>query len=161
LLRLHNRAAGLAKSKDESLARPAFAQSLEQELLHALVDCLAVDEPGRGGEKRRRHANIMARFEETLSSLSGNQLTMAEICAAIEVPERTLRVCCDEFLGMSPTRFILLRRLNLVRSALKRADPASASVSQIARSYQFSELGRFAGIYRTVFGEMPSATLKH
>ena len=161
LLRLHHKAARLAESKDELLARSEFAQNLEQELLHALVDCLAVDEPGRSEGKKMRHSSVMDRFEEVLSSHAGNQLTMAEICGVIGVPERTLRVCCTEFLGMSPTRFILLRRLNMVRSALKRADPASASVSQIARSYQFSELGRFAGIYRTVFGEVPSATLKH
>jgi AraC-like DNA-binding protein len=54
----------------------------------------------------------------------------------------------------------LLRRLNLVRSALRRADPANASVAEIARSYQFQELGRFAVTYRTVFGEMPSSTLR-
>jgi AraC-like DNA-binding protein len=160
LLRLHDRAARLAESRDK-LAQPEFAQSLEQELLRALVDCLAIDDSGPGWGKRRRHTNVMDRFQETLSSDSGTQLTIAGICAAIGVPERTLRVCCAEFLGMSPTRFLLLRRLNMVRSALKRADPASASVSEIARAHQFSELGRFAVTYRTIFGEMPSATLKH
>jgi AraC-like DNA-binding protein len=160
LLRLHGKASRLAESSDKLLGEPGFARSLEQELLHALVDCLAVDEPEASEAKRRRHADVMDRFEETLRSHSGRRLTIVEICTAIGVPERTLRVCCAEFLGMSPTRFLLLRRLNMVRSALKRADPAGASVSAIARSYQFSELGRFAVIYRTVFGEMPSATLK-
>jgi transcriptional regulator GlxA family with amidase domain len=85
---------------------------------------------------------------------------MPALCSAIGVPERTLRVCCTEFLGMSPTRYLLLRRLNMARSALRRADPATASVAEIARSCQFQEPGRFAVTYRTIFGEMPSSTLR-
>jgi transcriptional regulator GlxA family with amidase domain len=75
------------------------------------------------------------------------------------VPERTLRSCCAEFLGVSPMRYLLLQRLNKARSALRRADPSTTSVTQIARSHQFRELGRFAVTYRTTFGETPSATL--
>jgi hypothetical protein len=48
----------------------------------------------------------------------------------------------------------------MVRSALRRADPETASVAEIARDHQFLELGRFAVVYRTVFGEMPSSTLR-
>ena len=84
---------------------------------------------------------------------------MAEVRAATSVAERTLRVCCTEFLGMSPGSCARLRRLNLVRAALRQADPATTSIAAVARQYGFSELGRFAVVYRTVFGEMPSTTL--
>jgi AraC-like DNA-binding protein len=61
---------------------------------------------------------------------------------------------------MSPGQYARLRRLNLVRAALRRADPAATSIAEIARQYGFSELGRFAAAYRTAFGETPSATLR-
>ena len=38
-------------------------------------------------------------------------------------------------------------------------DPATANVSEFAKQYGFSEFGRFAGTYRTMFGETPSTTL--
>jgi AraC-like DNA-binding protein len=84
---------------------------------------------------------------------------MRELCAAVAVPERTLGICCAEFLGMSPGSYVRVRRLNLFRAALLRADPATASVAEIARRYGFSELGHFAATYRGAFGETPSATL--
>jgi transcriptional regulator GlxA family with amidase domain len=61
---------------------------------------------------------------------------------------------------MSPARYLLLRRLNMARSALRRADPATAKVAEIARNCQFQEPGRFAVTYRTIFGETPSTTLR-
>jgi AraC-like DNA-binding protein len=160
LLRLHAKAAGLAEAKHKLLDQPEFVQTLERELLHALVECLTVDDPGRDGKRDTRHANIMALFENALTAHAGYPLTIFEICASIGVPERTLRACCAEFLGVGPTRYLLLRRLNMARSALRRADPASTSVAEIARQHQFSELGRFAVTYRTIFGEMPSTTLR-
>jgi Helix-turn-helix domain/Transposase DDE domain group 1 len=64
------------------------------------------------------------------------------------------------FLGISPSRYMLLRRLKAVRIALRDANPATASVAEIAGGWGFTELGRFAGAYRTTFGESPSMTLR-
>jgi AraC-like DNA-binding protein len=159
LLGLHDRICRLAETGNKSIASQVVARAMEQGLVQALVDCLLADEAEGNLETRRRHASVMVRFEDALTANRAGLSTMPELCAAIGVPERTLRLCCTEFLGVSPTRYILLRRLNLARSALRRADPANASVAEIARSFQFSELGRFAVTYRTVFGEMPSITL--
>jgi AraC-like DNA-binding protein len=160
LLQLHSRACRLAETRHELIANPQVVRSLEQELLHVLINCLTAEDIN-GHPARRHHADIMIQFEEALAAHTGRLPSMREICATIGVPERTLRVCCAEFLGTSPIRYLLLRRLNLARSALRRADPAHASVAEIARSCQFGEPGRFAVTYRSVFGEMPSATLRH
>jgi transcriptional regulator GlxA family with amidase domain len=101
----------------------------------------------------------MDRFEQALSKRIDQKLEMPALCAEIGVPERSLRACCAKLLGVSPTRYFLLRRLNKARSALRRADPSTASVAQVARNHQFLELGRFAVTYRTTFGESPSVTL--
>jgi AraC-like DNA-binding protein len=158
LLGLHARAGRLAESKDKLLVQSKFARALEQELVYALVDCLTTDDASR--EIGKRHANIMVRFEDVLTNQAGHRLSIPELCATIGVSERTFRGCCAEFLGMGPIRYLLLRRLNMARSALRRADPARTSVAEIARNYQFSELGRFAVNYRAIFGEAPSTTLR-
>lgn len=159
LLRLHGKVCRLAEREPELVGHREVARALEQDLLHALVNCLTGERAQEGRATNRRHAEIMVRFEDVLAAHDDQQLSMAEVCAAIAVRERTLRVCCAEFLGMSPSSYIRLRRLNLVRAALRQADPATTSVATLARRFGFSELGRFAVVYRTVFGETPSATL--
>ncbi len=159
LLRLHARASRLVETRHELIANPEVARALEQELLHALVNCLTSDDAIGYVETRPHHADIMARFEDALTAYADCKFTMPELCAAIGVPQRTLRKYCAEFLGVSPTRYLLLRRLNKARSALRRADPSTTSVAEVARKHQFQELGRFAVTYRTVFGESPSVTL--
>ena len=85
---------------------------------------------------------------------------MPDLCALMVVGDRTLRSCCDEFLGMSPTRYVLLRRLKEVRRTLRDADPDAMHVAEVAHRFGFVELGRFAGTYRATFGENPSDTLQ-
>ena len=60
---------------------------------------------------------------------------------------------------MSPQRYLRLRRMQRVRRALSFADPTSATVTAIATAHGFWELGRFAGVYRSLYGELPSQTL--
>ena len=135
------------------------ARAVEQHLLHALINCLTAEKTQREIGWSERHAEIMANFEDALASHCCESLPMPKLCAAVGVPERNLRLYCAQFLGMSPGRYARLRRLNLVRTTLRQADPASVTVADIARRYGFSELGRFAGDYRVAFGEVPSVTL--
>ena len=75
----------------------------------------------------------MARFEEFLEANPDQPLYLAEICAAIGVAERTLRICCEQHLGMGPIRYLFLRRMHLVRQALLR-DPTYRPALQSAEA---------------------------
>jgi AraC-like DNA-binding protein len=55
---------------------------------------------------------------------------------------------------------VLLRRLKEVRRTLRDADPDAVHVAEVAQRFGFTQLGRFAGRYRAMFGETPSATLQ-
>ena len=159
LRRLHAQACRLAETRPKILARPEVARAIEQGLIHALATCLAARFRDDRAAKER-HARIMVRLEEVLADHRNRQLHLPELCALIGVSERTLRSCCIEFLAISPSRYMLLQRLKVVRTALRDADPTVASVAEIAGEYGFTELGRFAVAYRTEFGELPSTTLR-
>jgi AraC-like DNA-binding protein len=160
LMRLHAQACRLAETKPDIIVHREVTRALEHDLLYALVHCLTADEAYREADARQRHAEIMARFEEILASPVGAPRSMPEMAATVGVLEQTLRRCCKKFLGMSPSRYVRLRQLNQVRAALRRADPATASIGAIANQYGITELGRFSVAYRTIFGESPSTTLR-
>ncbi len=160
LLRLHAKTCRLAETKPEMISHPEVARSLEQDLLHALVSCLTSTDSRNYTAPRRRHIKIIARFEEVLAMHSERQLQIPELCKAIGVSERTLRMCCAEFLGMSSSKYLRLQHLNMARAALRRVGSPAATVAEYARRFGFWELGRFAGLYQTVFGETPSTTLR-
>jgi AraC-like DNA-binding protein len=160
LQRLHAAAGDLAKNAPEVIANPEAAYGLEQALIEAMIDCLA---ESKGREQRAaqgQHAIVMRRFRRVVEENSEQPLFVPEICKAIRVSDRTLRMCCQEHLGMGPKRYLLLRRMNLVRQALRQATPDATSVTDIVTYYGFWHLGRFAVEYQAVFGEPPSATLR-
>jgi AraC family transcriptional regulator, ethanolamine operon transcriptional activator len=61
---------------------------------------------------------------------------------------------------MSLTSFVQLRRMSLVRHALRRESRDGVSAAEVARRYGFRDARRFATNYRAAFGETPSATLR-
>jgi AraC-like DNA-binding protein len=161
LQRLHVAAGYLAEYAPEIIANPDAARGLEQALIEAMVDCLGEGKDREDSVAQRQHELIMRRFRRVLEENRADSLYVPEICKAIRVAGRTLRVCCQEQLGMGPKHYLLLRRLHLVRRALREAAPDATTVTKIATRYGFWELGRFAGEYRSLFGESPSITLRH
>jgi len=160
LQRLHAQICRLAETKSKMLSHSEVARAMEQGLIQALVTCLTTPNAGTDGCANRHHARIMIRFEEVLAEHLSRPLPMQELCNLIVASDRTLRSCCAEFLGMSPTRYVLLRRLKEVRRVLRDADPDIVKVADVAHRFGFVELGRFAGTYRATFGENPSDTLQ-
>ncbi|WP_084799666.1 helix-turn-helix domain-containing protein [Bradyrhizobium sp. Ai1a-2] len=160
LLRLHKIVGQLAHDMPDVLDIPEVGRALENELTHVMVRCLAESAAGEPRTGSCRHDAIVARFEEFLEANPDRPLYLAEICTAIGVAERTLRASCEEHLGMGPIRYLTLRRMHLVRSALLRSDHSKRTVTQIVTDHGFWELGRFSVAYRTLFGEAPSRTLR-
>jgi len=159
LQRMHAAAGQLAKDAPEVIAHPEAARSLEQALIEGMVDCLSSGEVREDRSAQRRHSLIMHRFRRAVEENPEQPLYIPELCMAIGVSDRTLRVCCQEQLGMSPKRYLLLRRMNLARQALRDGFPDTTSVTEIATQFGFWQFGRFAGEYKSLFGEAPSATL--
>jgi AraC-like DNA-binding protein len=160
LSNLHEAAGHLAKTAPDILAQPEVARAIEQALVHAMVSCICGGETAETGSTHHRHAAVMWRLEELLEANSDRTLYLAELCSAAGVSERTLRACCQEHLGMSPTRYLWLRRMHLARRRLRIADPTATTVTEVATKYGFWELGRFSVAYGSLFGESPSASLR-
>jgi AraC-like DNA-binding protein len=159
LQRLHEAAGQLAEEAPEVIAHPDAARGLEQALVEALVGCLGSGDAREDRSAQRHHSAIMRRFRREVEEDPEQPLYIPELCAAIGVPDRTLRACCQEQLGMSPKRYLLLRRMHLARRALRDASPGTTTVTEIATQYGFWQFGRFAGEYKSLFGEAPSTTL--
>ena len=107
------------------------------------------------------HSEVVARVDTFLRDNLGEAVTMSHLSRVAGVSERTLRAAFHHIVGVSPKQHIIRQRLQAARDALLAAVPGSATVTDIAMSYGFFELGRFAGRYRHTFGEMPSWTLRH
>ena len=160
LRRLHAQACRLAERKSKILSHSEVARAIEQGVIQALVTCLTTASVRTDGYAKRHHARIMVRLEEVLADHLSRPLQVPELCDRIVVSDRTLRSCCAEFLGMTPSHYVLLRRLKEVRLVLRDADPDKANVAEVAHRFGFMQLGRFAGTYRATFGETPSTTLQ-
>lgn len=159
LQRLHAAASRLAEDAPEIIENLDIARALEQELIGAVIGCIAESKPHDDRVSRQQHELIMRRFRRVVEENQDQPLYIPEICRAIHVHERTLLVCCHEHLGMRPKRYLQLRRLHMARQALRQATPSTTTVTEIATRYGFWQFGRFAGEYRLAFGESPSATL--
>lgn len=158
LRQLHRIAVRMAETGSTALADGEAAHGLEQQLIHALIECLSAGPADKDTPAAGRHREILAQFEDLLRAAPLTRIT--EICAELGVSDRLLRECCEKLLGISPSSYLRLRRMQQVRRALRSGDADAASVSEVAEQYGFRDFGRFAGSYRALYGELPSATLR-
>jgi AraC-like DNA-binding protein len=160
LLSLQKAASDLAINTPEILAHPAVAKAVEQELARATIACLTEPAAEKNSIARRPQMAVMRRFERVLEANPNEPLYITDVCASIGVTDRTLRLHCQDHLGMNPQRYLWLRRMHLARRALGLADGTVKTVTEIANDHGFGELGRFAVSYRKLYGEAPSVTLR-
>ena len=114
---------------------------------------------GRQAPRRPSRAELVAQVDDFLRDNINEPITVGDLSRMAGVSERTLRSAFHDVLGISPKQWALRQRLAAAHEALSAADPTTTTVTEVAMSYGFFELGRFAGRYRTAFGEMPSETL--
>jgi len=160
LRRIVQVALSVCESVPELLRHDEARLGMADSLVGALAGAVA---SARVGSPRpdamQSHAHIIRRAEEFIRARVDLPIYIVELCNATNVSERTLRTAFHDIYRTSPTRYLKIRRLHQVRRALRCADPARSTVTEVAGQYGFWELGRFAGHYKALFGETPSQTL--
>jgi len=159
LHRLHAAAMEAGRLRSAALVDPEAAHGLEQQLIHALIECLEGEPVKDPVPSTETYQKLSARLEELIRTQP--DMGVAEIKAALGVTERTLRRCCTQQLAMSPKCYIQLCRLQQAHRDLYYGTPETVRISDVARRSGFRSRGRFAAIYRDMFGELPSFTLRH
>jgi transcriptional regulator GlxA family with amidase domain len=110
-----------------------------------------------GGVAANRH---LQRAEEYIHAHLSDAFSLHDLAEATGTsPSTLLRIFSFHF-GVSPMQFVKRLRLDATRRTLLHADPEILTVGQVAGQFGFRQLGRFAGDYRRMFGELPSATLR-
>ena len=95
------------------------------------------------------------RVEELFGKKPQESVTLAEAAACAGCSVRALQLAFRRCRGMTPMAALRRIRLEAARAALARAD-APASIRAIAAAYRFTNPGRFARLFKEVFGQSPT-----
>jgi transcriptional regulator GlxA family with amidase domain len=107
-----------------------------------------------------RYQKIVERVTRMTRKGAGKPISIADICRAADVTPHTLARAFRAIHGVLPSHYLCEVRLAQARQALLSAYHRAETVTKVAMRFGFCELGGFAALYRTRFGENPSATLR-
>lgn len=85
---------------------------------------------------------------------------LADVAAATGVTARTLQLHFLNHLGCTPSHYVRDLRLRRVRDELLHPESDRTTVTEVASSFGFHNLGRFSSLYKEAYGESPSETLR-
>jgi len=110
----------------------------------------------RGAQARRR---IVLRADAYIRTHMDRPIYSEELCNVLAVSASCLADAFRATFGISPHRFLKLRRMSMVRAALQSCEGRVPLIKSVALGHGFWHLGQFAHDYRAIFGETPSDTL--
>lgn len=128
-------------------------------------DCLYVLEQSAMAQRSttvrrvRQHRRIVQRVFDQVSACPTEHFSAVELAQTAGASFQQLRLAFAECVGMAPTAWLRMRRLNLARQALLKAHAGDTTVAEIAMGFSFWHLGRFAQAYKGLFLECPHTTL--
>ena len=135
---------------------------LEDDLITALL--LAMEESHAGYQKQKTRGLEKAQIAHVEDYLFANLLNPVSRARLAEIAGVSIRSLSRAFVkrhGVGPMRFLKERRMEAVRMELINASHENTKVSDVALRYGFNELGKFSLLYKSIYNEKPSETLKH
>lgn len=138
-----------------------LSEAREIQLIEAVAAALF---PGTEQQAERRMWNatplrVVRLAEEAVRASPERPVSLADLCRATGVSNGWLHRCFDEIYSLSPGQCARRWRMTAARDALLDRGSEDALVKQVALRFGFSNSGRFASEYRSVFGESPSQTM--
>jgi AraC family ethanolamine operon transcriptional activator len=137
-----------------------LAEAKLVKLIASIIEIKPVEEGLRTGRRRLPHKKIVDRSVELIEQNDGERISIRDLAQSANVSERTLRNTFNEYFGVGPTQYQILRQLRETRRALLSGDPETTLVADVLLGCGVWEFSRFATRYKQQFGELPSETLR-
>jgi AraC family ethanolamine operon transcriptional activator len=132
-----------------------FGLTLAQTVALAMRDGQQTSALPRGSQARLK---VVERAMEYMQRHLQEDIDVQQLCEAVCVSRRSLQYVFEEFLHTTPMAYWRALRLNEARRMLKRS--AGRSITELAYEWGFASASHFTQHYKSLFGELPSQTLK-
>ena len=135
---------------------PTAAAHAEDLLLECLGNVLS-----KSGVAPRPEADpeYVRRAERYLIEHLADEINVADLARAVDVPERTLFDGFKRVNGVGPLTWLRGERLDRARAELLSARRGDVRITDVAMRWGFQHLGRFCVAYQARFGETPTRTI--
>lgn len=144
----------------DMLRHAALRRCLEEALHSTLLGLCPNTETSTRELTTRTHQYVVDKARTYMHEHVDEPITVSDLCAHIRVSRRTLQYSFQNVLGTNPARYLRNMRLNGARREIRRQVDERTPLADVAARWGFWHPSRFAAEYRSLFGELPSQTLK-
>jgi AraC-like DNA-binding protein len=103
---------------------------------------------------------LLRRAIEFIETNADGDIGLADIAEAVHVTPRAVQYMFRRHLDSTPLQYLRRTRLHHAHRELVATDRARDTVTAIAARWGFMHTGRFAVLYRHIYGQSPHATLR-
>ena len=130
--------------------------TVEDTIYHKLIHCLDISQRKDSTTRSNRLA-AMRRAIDFIKSHSREVYTVTDVCRASATTSRTLERVFREELAVTPKQYMKLVKLTGIRQDLIKFSQEE-NIKDIALSWGFWHMSKFAQDYKNHFGKLPSQT---
>lgn len=151
----------LAEHKPTWLQKPHVIEIITDDFLPLLISNIPTKLNSKCFLKPSRRAKLIAQAEQHMLANLEKPLTLKQLAQKLESSSSALSYGFQDLFGMSPMRYLKVRRLNAMRKHLKAREPENCRIAILANQFGFYSPGHFTRDYKIMFGELPSETLQN
>lgn len=150
------------KSSPKMLNYPQIRKGMEQEIYNNIILAIADTSIAADAAVAPSRKAVVDKVREYVLAHKEEPVTVADLCAALNVSRRTLQYSFQVVLNVNPVAYLRAVRLAGTRRGLRAAagDP-TVTVADVAARWGFWHMSHFAADYKLMFGELPSQTLRY
>jgi AraC-like DNA-binding protein len=150
--------AWVALGMEDCAVNDVAVQELEDDLLVRFM--LLVENPPATTKRAEFPSNqALNNIEDYICANLDAAITRDDLAEKAGMPIRSLSRAFEKNYGLGPMAFVRQRRLDACFVQLRGSDREITTVTEVAMSFGFWHIGKFAIAYRETFGESPSESL--
>ncbi|NEP34189.1 MULTISPECIES: AraC family transcriptional regulator [unclassified Moorena] len=151
----------LAVHKPNWLQQPHIEELVRDDFLPLLISNIPTKLNSKCFLKASRRAKLIAQAEKKMLAHLEKPLTLKQLAQNLGSSSSALSYGFQDLFGLSPMRYLKVRRLNAVRERLKASEPERCTIAILASEFGFYSPCHFTRDYKAMFGELPSETLRN